>query len=846
MNTTHCKLALAPNYKRHLSLFVATTLAFVAAVPIRAEEPALPEPEPTITAIVPAGVTRGASVEVTVSGANLAAIREIRVTGSGLSADLTPSESSRPNPRQATIRLTAAADAELGLQELRVITDAGASNVGRIVVGALPEALEQEPNDTDLEARPLSLPLVINGSLTRSEDRDCFRFSAKSGQQIVLDFYGRRLHPYVSRQRPGWLEGLLTVRDVTEFAGVADELRAAQEEVAKQTAASKSAAKRVSDRATDLKAQDAKLAAAKQQAAAKATAAKQASEALAKLSRPAADGAAPEAAEATKQLKAAEAKAKSAASEHEASQKSVAQWEQQAKDGRAKLAAAQLAAKQANDRLTAANSQLQAARDSADALPKAPSRSLAYAHDYGGRQDPLLVFVAPHDGEYVVEVRDELSRSRPEFNYRLTIGELPLVTAAYPAGGRRGETTRIALEGVHLGDATALEFSVDKAGALEQHIVHTADGRSNDIALQVSDDSEVLEQEPNEDGAAAPTFQLPAVLNGVIQADSDRDCFRFAAKKGERLIFETASATFGSPLDARLELCDAANGRRLKESDDVNGGTDSLIDHTFAADGEYFIRISDTTGFGGSRHVYRISARPPRPDFSLTVSPDNPRVAAGGAIALRVRAERRDGFDGDIELSVANLPEGVTASAATLAAGQTEQLLTLSVPASATTGVQTLNVFGKAQIDGREVSHSAGATEPIRYINDWVYVPTRDVLISIVPPAPYALTWSTSELQVESGKTIQATVRVERAEGFDAPVQLTLDGLPTRVAAPPATIGKGETETTVELRAASGAPVNVANVVVNGAVSLNGRSFTQGSAALRLEVKAAEKKQEKK
>ena len=65
-------------------------------------------------------------------------------------------------------------------------------------------------------------------------------------------------------------------------------------------------------------------------------------------------------------------------------------------------------------------------------------------------------------------------------------------------------------------------------------------------------------------------------------------------------------------------------------------------------------------GTAAPQYLYRLAVRPPRPDFSLTVSPVNPRVAAGGTVALAVTAQRRDGFDGEISLSLPQPPPGAT------------------------------------------------------------------------------------------------------------------------------------------------------------------------------------------
>ena len=146
----------------------------------------------------------------------------------------------------------------------------------------------------------------------------------------------------------------------------------------------------------------------------------------------------------------------------------------------------------------------------------------------------MLVFTAPKDGQYVVEVRDELYRGRAEFNYRLTIGEVPLVTSAFPAGGKRGTTIPVSLYGFNLGDDDQLSVAIAADAPVAQRLERATDA-SNHIALAVGDDMEVVEAEPNDAADKATVTQLPAVLNGIIEREGDFDYFKFTATQGQRL-----------------------------------------------------------------------------------------------------------------------------------------------------------------------------------------------------------------------------------------------------------------------------------------------------------------------
>ncbi len=1060
------------------------TIALLVTLPMQsghAEEAkiVLPAANPVLSAMRPAGVTRGTSIEVIVQGTNLASVSAVRVDGKGVSAEIVPPpEGKTVSTRSVTVKLTASPEATIGLHELRLVTPGGTSNVVRFGVGLLPELTEQEPNETADVAMPLvELPVVVNGTVSRTDDRDCFRFSAKAGQQIVLDLCGHRMRPYVSRQRPGWFEGFLTVREATELGVAADaarplqkiaagksytykravslltsrrtsaqkanaekaaadkvvatkdavlktataqlnaaqasaanvakaaaakavttaqasydkaaaELQAAQKiaaqkaSAAKSSAAASASAKTAADKANAQRATVAKAAADKG-AASKATTTRAASiKAAVALLGFTADKAAAEkivvaktaaaeaASEAVATAEAAtaevlaaskKANAEKAAAEKVLSQKTLianvaaqkvavataaAKRDEEGKvvadkavaalaatiksvndkakaslaaslkanldkvasakvtvakttavnTAKAKLGAAKLAAekakstptaglsakiaaktaaekakaavlkiatskaataKSANQRVADASAALKAASTelaSANAAANAklavvkkifevPSRDLVYSSGLDGREDPLLVFTAPKDGQYVVEVRDDLYRGRAEFNYRLVIGELPYVTGAFPAGGQRGTTAAVKLVGYNLGSTTnhSVPIAADAVGEQRTERSSNALGSSNDFRIEVGSDLEIVEAEPNNViGQATPT-KVPATLNGVIESEGDLDCYKFAATKGQRLIFETVSRAFGSPLDARLDLYDI-NGRRLKYIDDVNTKPDALIDYTFTADGEYVIRVGDTTGFGSPRHVYRLEVHAPRPDFELTVSPDNPRVAAGGTVALKVLVQRREGFKGEIQLTVPQPPPGAVVSPAIFSGSLTEQTVTVTVPAGAAASVTPFSVVGKAKVDDQEIVRQATSAEQVRYVNAWRYVPVSDLTLSVTQKLPFTIAWGQAETKVLAGKTIKVPIKIQRVPGFTAPVRLVLQGLPSKVAAPPIVIEENGNEAIVEIRAASTAPANITNVVVSGSSVIAGRTYSQSSPALRLNVEVPPKK----
>jgi len=80
-----------------------------------------------------------------------------------------------------------------GITQLVAQLPTGATNPRPFELSALPETLEQEPNDTPRQAQHIDLPLIINGRIDKPGDRDTYSFHANAGDKLVFDVMARRL-----------------------------------------------------------------------------------------------------------------------------------------------------------------------------------------------------------------------------------------------------------------------------------------------------------------------------------------------------------------------------------------------------------------------------------------------------------------------------------------------------------------------------------------------------------------------------------------------------------------------------------------------------------------------------
>lgn len=489
----------------------------------------------------------------------------------------------------------------------------------------------------------------------------------------------------------------------------------------------------------------------------------------------------------------------------------------------------------------------------------------------------LLGFRCPSDGAYVLAIRDREYRGDAGFAYRLHVGSIPIIAAIYPLGLQRGKETEVFLEGVNLGGVKSVVMRAPQTAAVGSSVpilLNTPYGPARGgKSLVVGEFAEVHGKEVQPPQTLV--IPVPGVANGRLAEGADA-VWRFAAKKGERLVIEVAARQLGSPLDSFIEVLDAdgkpvprarlrcvakthvafrdhdsagagirleawnelaindliyvggellriralpqnpdddcqffsvggrrqclldtspthhalgapmykvelhppgavfpANGMPVFDlaycNDDGGGkyGKDSRLFFDPPTDGEYRVRIRNQQPLGkqAAWAAYRLTIRPPQPDFTIAFNPSAPAVWKGGGVPVQIVAERIDGFDGPIAVAWQNLPPGISAPPTTIAAGETATSVAMFADASAAEGPgrggKPIQLIARAQIGGREVVREA-AGQPPRLLND------ADIL---------AFTEQT-EVVITPGGEARVTVRIERRNGFAGRVPIEVRGLP--------------------------------------------------------------------
>ncbi|MCA9221736.1 MAG: serine protease, partial [Planctomycetales bacterium] len=350
------------------------------------------------------------------------------------------------------------------------------------------------------------------------------------------------------------------------------------------------------------------------------------------------------------------------------------------------------------------------------------------------RRGGVLDFTAPTTGSYIVKVHDLTFKGGAEYFFRLSVQTIPADSPISRLPGTRGVSS----------------FSWPPIG--------------------YAPDAALAEAEPNNGGEAAQPITLPCEIAGRFFPAADVDTFEFTATKGEVWWVEVASERLGRPTDPSIivqrvveeagetklvdvvELTDIAspvkrssNGYAYDGPPYNAGSTDILGKVEIPEDGRYRLQLTDL--FGGTRtdpnNEYRLVIRRAAPDFALVAwalhmelrngdrnALSKPMALRNGStMALEVVAVRRDGFAGEISLTMEDLPDGVTATGLKIAAGETRGIMLLTAQQDAPRGWRNARLFGQATIDEEEVTrpvHLACMAWPVR--DAWQEIPAPRLL----------------------------------------------------------------------------------------------------------------------
>jgi hypothetical protein len=480
-------------------------------------------------------------------------------------------------------------------------------------------------------------------------------------------------------------------------------------------------------------------------------------------------------------------------------------------------------------------------------LSDSDGRQLAANNGYAGK-DPLVDFIAPKDGEYVIALNDLSYRGG--FPYRLVISDQPQVENIFPRAVQVGKKTEFTIFGRNLGkDAKPSPWKINdlplemitetvtppddvlKRGLFrftEHPTGHsplptaatcTLDGfQHRGIPLLVTDIPVTLEQELNDDPQHAQKLALPAAVAGRFDKERDADWYEIEPLENGQYAFEVYCERIGGRADPYLVVLDDKDNR-VAELDDFGIRMNAFDGHLRDPSGmvnlngkkKYRVLVQDRYRRGGARYQYVLVIRKPVPDFFPAVihhqnpGPGGLTVPRGGASYLDMIIHNMEGFGGPITITAEGLPKGLN-MAPTTVTSDNRGVIVLWADKDAPEFVGPI----------RLVATGKRGDEPlVREVRPYTRVwpstdlnssrPMRELVVAVGNPAPFALIPAADKLQVEAGKKVELVVKCERLwPEFKGPITLIPLSLPGPIKMSSVTIAEGKAEATLTLEAQAG------------------------------------------
>jgi len=399
----------------------------------------------------------------------------------------------------------------------------------------------------------------------------------------------------------------------------------------------------------------------------------------------------------------------------------------------------------------------------------AKGRELAAADHYRFDPDPVLFLEVPADGEYVLEIHDSIYRGRADFVYRIAVGEQPFITQMFPLGARAGTTTTASISGWNLPERRLRLDTQAGCDRVRRTAWSGKEGCSNSVKYAV-DTLPECEAIASSAALKAQRVTLPQIINGRISHPGDTNVFRFQGRAGDEVVAEVYARRLGSPLDSLLRLADAT-GQVLAWNDDFEDKGEGLLTHQadsclrvrLPADGTYYVYLTDAQNAGSDAHAYRLRISAPQPDFALRLTPSSLNVGAGRPVAVTVHALRKDGFDGEIAVSLKNAPPGFALAGARIPSGRDSVRMTLTAPRVALDQPVALQLEGRATISGAVITRPVVPAEDLMQAFAYRHlVPEQELLVAVTGARRWMPNLAPAEagpLGVPAGGTAQLRIQ---------------------------------------------------------------------------------------
>jgi hypothetical protein len=461
---------------------------------------------------------------------------------------------------------------------------------------------------------------------------------------------------------------------------------------------------------------------------------------------------------------------------------------------------------------------------------------VAENNDFDLSRDSVLTWRVPAAGNYTLTIEDvEHGGGKEGFAYRIYAGALPFITGIFPIGVPRSGGEVVA-SGVNLGKAARIHVQGDPSTpdvrTLPISATTPAGPALNRKTAAVGRHPEVVEGEPNDDRPGAQRLAVPSTVNGRIwtsnrapgaaKTRADHDLFRFAARKGQKLVFDVTAQQLGSPLDSIVEVLDAegrvvprATIRCLARTEIALNDPDSTRrSMRLAAWNE--LATNDYVLVGDE--LLQIQSMPTHPDDDLVF-----KNYRGMRVPLLDTSARNHAV-GDAVYKVEIHPAGTRLEPNGMPVFQVDYVnddggsrfggkdsrLHFEAPADGDYFVRISDVRG---LEGERFAYRLGVREP---------------------NPDFELTFDPRSFNIPRGGRVSVTVTADRIDGFDGAIDVEFRDLPRGLTATKGQIPPGSATTVLMVAAAEAASFDGQKAVLLSMYRFDAKHEVPGVASLTL------------
>lgn len=498
--------------------------------------------------------------------------------------------------------------------------------------------------------------------------------------------------------------------------------------------------------------------------------------------------------------------------------------------------------------------------DSTLSVLDAQGREIAASDDtFLYRQDPLVSFIAPGDGRYVLVLRDSGYLGSENNWYLLKVDSAIQPRLVYPLGGQPGEALRLRMLGDAGGNFVQDVTLPDQPDNGYEVVAQYKDQRAmSGLPMRVNRLANVIENPTAKNNSLkeASAFEaqpLPVAFNGIIERAGDHDYYRVQLKKGQQATFRCFARSLGSPLDSVINVYNAADNQHLQGNDD-QAGSDSVLTITAPQDGDYVVRVRDHRNRGGADYVYRLEVTLVEPGLSTAItrydrnSPQSRQAIAvpqGNRTAALVTVNRTR-VDGDLLPGVEGLPGGVSYQGL----GPSEQGNLMPVvfeakeDAAIGASVIDLQALSQPKPDSAEqIRGSFNQLTPLVMANpnrtEYFSTEMKSIPVAVTESIPFKIDVVQPKAPLVHGGKQRLQVKLTRDEGYEEQVRLYMLYRPPGIGAPGRIdLNKTATEGVYEIDANASVPTRDWPMVIVGNGNQPGGAVWASSQLFTVKVEA--------